>query len=219
MAQARSPLHELERLAGARFVPRGGWEVAGSYGPVAAEIAACRGSAGIADLSHIEKLELRAPEPALAAFLAEHAGAAPEVGRARLAAGIWWCRPEADRALAVAAHASEGIPRGDAGAEDVTAALAAIVLAGPRSAEVLALVVPEADTLPEAGVRTSVAAGAPATIVRERADRFLLLCAAADAERLWLALSDAGRPLRAAHVGVDALERLDAVPVATAAAR
>ena len=55
------------------------------------------------------------------------------------------------------------------------------------------------------------------TVLRERSDRLLLLCEAAAAERLWDALSEAGRPLRAAHVGVDALERLEAAPASATA--
>jgi glycine cleavage system aminomethyltransferase T len=123
----RSPLHDRAEHAGARFVLRDGMEVPCAYGPVAAEIAACRASVGIADLSHL---------------------------------------------------VAEG---------------ARIDLAGPRASELLA-----------------AAGELRAEVLRERDDRISVLCPEEHAERVWDALSEAGRPLRAAHVGVDALERLDA---------
>ena len=123
----RSPLHARSEHAGARFVVRDGMAVPCAYGPVAAEIAACRASAGIADLSHL---------------------------------------------------VADG---------------ARIDLTGPRAADLLA-----------------AAGDLPVEVLRERDDRITVLCEAADAERVWDALSEAGRPLRATHVGVDALERLDA---------
>ena len=113
--------------------------MASSYGPIAAEIAACRASAGIADRSYIAKLELRAPAAALAAVVTEHAGAVPEPGSALHDAGVWWCLPAAGRALVLATRAADGPPREKleralaahgGTVDDVTAALAAIELAG-----------------------------------------------------------------------------------------
>jgi glycine cleavage system aminomethyltransferase T len=126
-APRRSPLHDRAEHSGARFVLREGMEVPCAYGPVAAEIAACRASVGIADLSHL---------------------------------------------------VAEG---------------ARIDLIGPRAADLLA-----------------AAGELHAEVLRESDHRIAVLCADAHAERVWDALSEAGRPLRAAHVGVDALERLDA---------
>ena len=125
---------------------RGGSEVASSYGPIAAEIAACRASAGIADRSYVAKLELRAPAAALAAVVTEHAGAVPDPGSALHDAGVWWCMPAAGRALVLATRAADGPPREKleralaahgGTVDDVTAALAAIELAGPRATELL----------------------------------------------------------------------------------
>lgn len=210
---ARSPLHERARQAGARFVVRQGWEVAASYGPVAAEIAACQASAGIADRSHIGKLEVQAP-----------ADAPYTPGMARDDGGAWWCPLASDRALVLAHRAPVGELRerieGELTAEggtvvDVTAGFAAIGLVGPRSRDILARVTAidvRPQSLPEGGFRPGSIARVPAMLLRERGDRMLVLCGTAHAEYLWLALSDAGRPLGAAHVGVDALERLDAVP-------
>jgi len=223
---ARSPLNERARQAGARFAIRGGSEVAASYGPVAAEIAACRASAGIADRSYVAKLELRGPAAALAAVVTERAGAAPEPGAALHHAGVWWCLPTADRALVLATRAVDGPPRdelerelaADGGTvEDVTVALGVIELAGPRATELLDSVLDAPLDLPDGRLGETSAGGVALTVLRERGDRLLLLCEAGSAEALWDALSEAGRPLRAAHVGVDALERLEAAPTGAGA--
>jgi glycine cleavage system aminomethyltransferase T len=186
----RSPLHAQALLAGARFVVRDGWEVAASFGPVAAEIAACRAGAGIADLSHVGKLELEAPPELLAAC------------SLRSDRSVWWCQLADDHALVLAEHVPladlrerlEDELAGERGiVVEVTTRFAAIAVAGPRAREVLA-------------------AGVPGLLLSERGDRFVVVCASDDAEDVWLALSAAGRPFGATHVGVDALERLDAVP-------
>jgi heterotetrameric sarcosine oxidase gamma subunit len=209
---ARSPLHERARQAGARFVVRHGWEVAASYGPVAAEIAACEASAGIADRTHVGKLEVQAP-----------AETPYTLGMARDDGGAWWCPLAADRALVLAHRAPIGELRERIEEEtaeggtvvDVTAGFAAIGLVGPRTRDILARVTAidvRPQSLPECGFRPGSIARVPGMLLRERGDRMLVLCGSAHAEYLWLALSDAGRPLGAAHVGVDALERLDAAP-------
>jgi heterotetrameric sarcosine oxidase gamma subunit len=220
----RSPLHEPARQAGARFVVRHGWEVAASYSPVAAEIAACRASAGIADRSYIGKLELQGPPELLRAVVTDRTGATLTQGVAHDDGVAWWCPVSEDRALVLTTRAPvaelrEGLERalGEQGGTvvDVTAGFAAIALAGRRARDVLAPVTaidlrPEA--LSEGGFRQGSVAGVPGMVLCERGDRLLVLCGSADAEHLWLALSDAGRPLGATHVGVDALERLGAVP-------
>jgi heterotetrameric sarcosine oxidase gamma subunit len=221
---ARSPLHERARQAGARFVVRQGWEVAASYGPVAAEIAACQASAGITDRTHIGKLELQAPTDALGAFVARQTDAPFTLGLARDDGGAWWCPLAGDRALVLAHRAPIGELRerieDDLTAEggavvDVTAGFAAIGLVGPRARDVLARVTAidvRPQSFPESGFRPGSVARVPGMLLREHGDRMVVLCGSAHAEYLWLALSDAGRPLGAAHVGADALERLDAVP-------
>jgi aminomethyltransferase len=185
----RSPLHEQTRQAGARFVLRDGWEVAASFGPVAAELGACRASAGIADLSHIGKLELEGPAEALAAC------------SARDDRFVWWCPLADDNALALSEHVPLAQLRerledelgSDALVVDVTDRFAAVAVVGPRAREVLA-------------------GGLPGMLLAGDGERFLVVCDPADAAAVWIALSAAGRLLGAAHVGLDALERLDAVP-------
>ncbi len=218
-----SPLRERARQAGARFAIRDGWEVASSYGAVAAEVAACRSTAGIADRSHVGKLELDAPAAELRACIARQAGGALEPGSARADGSRWWCPLGDQRALVVVEHGPLDILAGtlerDLGSAagtvaDVSSEYAAIAIAGPRAQGLLARVTEiglARGTLSEGGFRVGPVARVPAMLLRERDDRFLLLCGSADAEYLWLALSDAGRPLGVVHVGVEALERLAAV--------
>jgi glycine cleavage system aminomethyltransferase T len=99
----------------------------------------------------------------------------------------------------------------------VTAALAAIELTGPRAAELLDSIADAPLDLPEGGLAAGSAAGVDVTVLRERPQGLLLLCEAGSAEPLWDALSEAGRPLGASHVGVDALERLEAAPASATA--
>jgi aminomethyltransferase len=222
-APPRSPLHERAKHAGARFAIRDGWEVASSYGSIAAEIAGCRASAGIADRSHVSKLELRAPAVPLRACIVGHCGAPPALGTAREADAAWWCPLGGERTLVLMARGSSGALREalqrELGPEagtvaDVTTGFAAIALTGPRARDLLAGVTAievGPRSLPEGGLRPGLVSRVPALLLRERGDRFLLLCGAPDAEQLWVALSDAGRPLGAIHLGADALDRLDAV--------
>jgi aminomethyltransferase len=186
----RSPLHEETRRAGAAFVERDGWEVAASFGPVAAELAACRASAGIADLSHIGKLELEGPPEVL------------EACSARADRFVWWCALADDHALALSEHVplarlrerlEDELAAEGALVVDVTDRFAAVAVVGPRAREVLA-------------------GGVPGMLLAEHGERFLVVCDPGDAAEVWVALSAAGRRLGAAHVGLDALERLDAVP-------
>jgi homocysteine S-methyltransferase len=220
----RSPLHELARQAGARFVVRDGWEVASTYGSATAEIAACRAAVGMADCSHMGKLELRGPADALAECLERHAGLPLMPGFAGEEDGTWWCPLTADRALVLVTRSDVGalqdVLRSELGAagatvDDVTATFAAVALTGPAVDDMavpLADIGVGQDVLPQRAFVEGTIAGVEAIVLRERPDRLLVLCESARAERLWRSLSDAGRPLGAAHVGVDALHRLDAVP-------
>jgi glycine cleavage system aminomethyltransferase T len=54
----RSPIEWVHRRSGAAFAEREGWRVVTDFGAPDKEVAACRRSVGIADLSHLDKLEL-----------------------------------------------------------------------------------------------------------------------------------------------------------------
>lgn len=220
---ARSPLEPQLRALGARIEERDGWRVAAGFGPAEAELEACRARVGVADRSWLGKLELQASTGVIADLAGDIGdGAQPALGRAVAGAGAWWCALTPERALVIS-------PPGDAPAlrerleaaaadrfasvVDVTAGLAAIAVIGPFARELLARLT-AIDTrpakLPEHGVRPGSVARVPATLLRERGERFLVLFGSYHAQYMWSVIVDAGEPFGVAPVGSDALERLDA---------
>jgi glycine cleavage system aminomethyltransferase T len=198
-ALARSPMEGQARAAGARFEVRDGWNVAVGYD--GDEAGALAHAAGWADVSHLTKLELRG-------------GAELRPGEATRSRGAWWCRVSADRALVVGG-ARDVVDDG----VEVTTALAALTVAGPLAREVLArfcaLDLRDAAT-PVGGFRPGSVARTPGYVLREDAERFLVLFGWALGEYLWTTVADAAQRLGGAPVGVDALGPL-AEPAAEAA--
>ncbi|MGI8729602.1 MAG: sarcosine oxidase subunit gamma family protein [Solirubrobacteraceae bacterium] len=217
---ARSPIaHELER-AGATFELRDGWSVATRFGAVADEVEAARHGVAICDRSWLGKIELQAPP----GQLAELAGGALELGRARRDdTGDWWCPITARRLLVVtppsrvaALHsmleeAAAGLDF--ASVADVSAGMAAILVVGPRSRELLAALTAldlRAAVAPLGALRPGSVARVPALVLHERESGFVVLFGAAQAEYVWTVMADAGQPLGAVFAGSDAIEALDA---------
>ncbi len=77
--------------AGAVFAPRAGRAVAVSYGSPAGELAACVSAAGIADSSHLTKLEICGPAGRLAELTQYATGGSLAPGGVIDAPGAWWC--------------------------------------------------------------------------------------------------------------------------------
>jgi heterotetrameric sarcosine oxidase gamma subunit len=191
-AVARSPMEGQALAAGARMELRDGWNVAVAYD--AGERERLESTVGWADVSHLIKLEL--PR-----------GADLEPGLATRAHGAWWCRVTGDRALVI----------GDAGvrghvedAVEVTTALAALTIAGPLAREVFARFCaldlrPQA--LPVRGFRPGSVARTPGYVLRENAERFLMLFGWALGEYMWTVVADAAEALGGGPVGVDAVDR------------
>lgn len=213
---ARSAVERALREAGARLEVRDGWSVAADFGSVEAELRVCTQAAGIAECSHLGKLELQGPADALA----QVAPAEIAPGRALRSSGNWWCPVHPERLLVLCppgatANLREGLERAAAEREcaslvDMTTALAAFTAIGPAARETLARL-SALDTrpasFPERGFAPVSVARVPAMVLRESGERFLLLFGSAYAEYVWTALTDAGLALGAALVGVDALER------------
>jgi heterotetrameric sarcosine oxidase gamma subunit len=210
------------RLAGGVMIVREGHAVAANFGSAATELAVCVKRVGLAVRSDLDALEIAGSEPWLAHFLeGALAGQVPAPGEAVRAAGSWCCRVAPDRAIVVgpwsAAARWAGIVRhavltGSAvDCTDRSEGATALTLVGPRAARVLddAGLEPE---LPVGGVRESWFAGAPALLVREAGDRFLLVLDADSALDAWQELFDVGRALGLSMVGAEALERLAAAP-------
>jgi sarcosine oxidase, subunit alpha len=224
---ARSPLERQLRAAGARFEERDGWWVATDFGDVERELEAGRARVGVADRSSLAKLELQGAAGVVAEIVAEAGdGAEPTPGAAVSGAGAWWCALTPERVLvlsppAAAAALRERLEaaaaRSFATLVDVTAGLAALAVTGPSARELLARLT-AIDTrpakLPERGVRPGSVARVPATLLRVRGDRFLVLFGSYHAQYMWTAIVDAGERFGVAPVGSEALERLDGEGVA-----
>jgi glycine cleavage system aminomethyltransferase T len=145
----------------------------------------------------------------------------PAPGEAVRAAGSWCCRIAPDRTIVVgpwsAAARWAGIVRhavltgAAVGCTDRSDTATALTLVGPRAARLLDDAGLDSD-LPVAGVRESWFSGAPALLLREAGDRFLLVLDADRAADAWQELFDAGRALGLSMVGAEALERLAAAP-------
>ncbi len=214
-ALARSPMERLAKAAGARFEPRGGWNVAVAY--EGDERRYCEQTVGFADRSPLTKLELQGPAETLARIAREAGeGATLELGRAARSAGAWWCpvspckllvlsEPDsgANAAVLEAAASDPGVT-----VLDLSCGLCAMTLVGPGYRELLArfcaIDVRPAVT-PVAGFRPGSVARTPGYLLRERDDQLLLLVGWAFGEYLWEVIADAAQNLGGGPVGADVL--------------
>lgn len=207
---ARSPLAHAAATAGASVEVHQGWAVVGTYGDPAAELAACRETAGFADVSPLGKLELQGGAEQLQA-------AAPgrlEPGAALTGGDVWWCGVARGRALllcqpeATAALRERLLDEGELHVVDLTCALAALCIAGPLARETLArfcaLDLRDA-ALPVGGFRPGSVARTPGAVLRTGRDRFVMLFGAALAGYVWTVVADAARHLGGGPVGSQAL--------------
>ena len=206
-------------LAGPVTVMRHGHSVIAHYGSVATEVAVCVKHAGIVQRPELGVLELRAPDLLLERLLATALGArAPAAGAAAQLGGTWCARPAPGRALIVAPQGSVGrwrglvqrsiVNGGRVTCRDVSE-LRAVSLIGPRAARVLADAGVCGAMTPGATLAGALG-GAPAVVVCEATDRFLLLVDARAEAGAWRALGDAGAPHGLGRAGHDAYDRLSA---------
>jgi heterotetrameric sarcosine oxidase gamma subunit len=210
------------RLAGGVMSDREGHPVAANFGSAASELAICVKRVGLAVRSDLDALEIDGPEPWLTDFLeGTLGGRVPAEGEAVRTARSWCCRVAPDRAIvigpwsaaarwgAIVRHAS--VTGAAVDCTDRSESATALTLVGPRAARLLDDAGLEPD-LPVGGVRESWFAGTPVLMLREAADRFLLLLDADHAVDAWQELFDVGRALGLSMVGAEALERLAAAP-------
>ncbi|MCW2953014.1 MAG: glycine cleavage system protein [Conexibacter sp.] len=199
---ARSPMADEAARAGALHETRDGWEVASSFGDPTAEARACVEAVGFADVSHLGKLELR--------------GAVPEreLGTAARTAHGWWCPIAAGHALVLSDASAAGTAREELAAAagsrvvDLTASLGALVLAGPLARETFARFCAldlRESRLPVAGFRPGSVAKTPGYVLREAAERYLMIFGAAYGAYTWTVVADAATRLGGRPVGVGAL--------------
>jgi glycine cleavage system aminomethyltransferase T len=219
-AIARSPMEREARRAGAQIEERDGWNVIVGFGNEERERQRCSSSVAFADRSHIGKIELQADAADLARIAAAVTGGASlTLGRAERAAGAWWCPYSAVRAL-VLCEASDteslrgrleqaaGSCDGPVSVIDVTAAFAAIAVAGPLSGELFArfsAIDLRPAATPVQGWRPGSVARTPGAVLRETENRCLMLFGAALGSYVWTVVADAAQSLGGGPVGVDVI--------------
>ena len=191
----------VDRLeqAGGVMVMRDGHPVAAHFGSTATEVAVCVKRVGLAVRSDLAVLDVAGAEPWVPQPV-------PSQGRARRIAGTWFCRVASDRAVVIGPWSATAHLVRDRADEH-----AVLTLAGPRAHQVLADVGLQNDLEIE-GLREGWFADSPTLLLRESADRYLLVVDAEQAGVAWRQLLDAGRSLGLSMVGADALARLAAAP-------
>ena len=207
--------------AGGVMVIREGHPVAAHFGSAANELAVCVKRVGLAVRSDLDALELAGPEPWLANFLADALdGRVPAPGAAVRTAGTWCCRLAPDRAVVVGSWSAaarwsrfvrEAVAHGaPLGCTDRTETASAMTVVGPRAGRLL-----DHAGLPEmeiGGVAECWFAGGPVLLLRETAERYLLVVDAEQAVDAWQELFEVGRALGLSMVGAEALDLLAAAP-------
>jgi aminomethyltransferase len=229
----KTPLHARHRASGAKMVPFGGWDMPVEYSGVAAEHLAVRERAGLFDVSHMGEIEI-AGKDALAAVQriscndaaklqggqAQYSGLLTPAGTFvddllvyRLAPSHFLLVVNASHIPEDYAHIAEHIkPAGDAVAVDVSSRYALLAVQGPRALDILQPLT----AVDLAGIKYywfshGEVAGVRATISRTGytgEDGFEILVPPQAAERLWLAILDAGKPFDLIPCGLGARDTL-----------
>jgi aminomethyltransferase len=209
-----TPLHARHVSLGARMVPFAGWSMPVQYGGVIEEHRAVRSGAGIFDVSHMGRFEIRGDDAQhdlqrlLSNDLAALGAGDAQYSLLTNAAGgivddlIVYRRPDgyllvvnaANRDVDLA-HLRDGLA--SSVVEDDSDATAMLALQGPSSLSLLATIAEgalEIELAPAFSWGVLEVAGVPCTLARTGYTGELgveLICAAADAERLWDALTGA----------------------------
>ena len=180
---ARSSMEQRQRDAGAAFAERHGWLVATSFPDEAAHLA----RVGVADLSHLSKLEIRG---------ASHPP---------LNGNLIWHQVHPDRALCIAqpgrtAALRDELSRGGGLVIDQSAALAILGLVGPEANTLLRRLT-DLDALPASGQVAHIRAD-----VLERGDNVWIVFGQDYGHYLWEVVIDAASPIGGGPVGLDSLQ-------------
>jgi glycine cleavage system aminomethyltransferase T len=170
--ERQSPLHHCHLEAHAQLKNFSGWQLPAWYSEPSSELAQVRASAGISDASYLAKLDLRGPALDF-----------PSPAR------LWRLTPA--HALVTSPRTIDFIP--SSFITDVTSLYSAILLAGPKSQDVLhkltTLNVSDA-AMPESSARQTRVAHVNAILLR--GEGFLILNTRDVAEHVWEALLHAG---------------------------
>jgi aminomethyltransferase len=218
----RSPIEWALRQRGANFADRAGWRVVTDYGNPRPEQLACRESVGVADVSHLGKLELQAEAGVVSSIVSELTGGGTVApGKARLHEGVWWCPITMGRVLALSPpeRTAEVRDRLEAAASaasfasvvEMTSSYGSNALAGPLSRETFARTMAldlrptrfgVGDFAPVSVART------PGMVLRQEPDLYLHLFGAGFADYVWTVFVDAAEHLGGRAVGTAAIEAM-----------
>ncbi len=229
----RTPLHDVHLALGARMVPFAGWEMPVQYASILDEHRTVRTAVGLFDLSHMGELHVSgsqgleflreavisdpgrlAPGQAQYSMLCtEDGGIVDDLIIYRVEDGyLVVCNAsnrEADVAHLRDLLAATGM---DAVLEDRSDRTALVAPQGPASAELLkTLTDADIDGLGYYHCTPGIVAGISCLIARTGytgEDGFELFCAPADAEALWHAVHDAGRPFGIKPCGLGSRDTL-----------
>lgn len=215
---------------GAEIQERDGWRVAVGYGDPAAESRALAETVGVAELSCLGVIELIAPPASVEAIVRDVAGVPVSLGEGSWGADAWWCPVRPDRVLAVTGPGQTRVLRerleaaaseapGLCTVTDLTSAITAFCVAGPRAREnfarYCALDLRDRE-MPVRGFMPGSVGRVPGMLLRQSQDRYLHLFGAASAEYMWETVIDAAEELGGRPVGIDALGSVSGAPEATA---
>jgi aminomethyltransferase len=229
----KTPLNARHRASGARMVPFGGWDMPVEYSGLSAEHLAVRERVGLFDVSHMGQIEI-AGKDALAAVqrISSNDAAKLQVGQAqysglltpqgtfvddllvyRLAAAHFLLVVNAGNIAKAYGHIAEHIkPAGDAVAVDASSRYALIAVQGPRAAEVLQpLTGVDLASIKYYWFAHGEVAGVRATVSRTGytgEDGFEIFVPPQSADRVWLAVLEAGKAFDIVPCGLGARDTL-----------
>jgi len=229
----KTPLNARHRASGARMVPFGGWDMPVEYSGLSAEHQAVRERAGLFDVSHMGEIEI-AGKDALAAVQrissndasklqigqAQYSGLMTEQGTFvddllvyRLAPEHFLLVVNAGNIAKDYAYIAEQIkPAGDAIAVDASSRYALIAIQGPRALEVLQpLTGIDLASMKYYWFAHGEIAGVRGTISRTGytgEDGFEIFVPPQSADKVWLALLDAGKSVEIVPCGLGARDTL-----------
>jgi len=229
----KTPLHARHCASGARMVPFGGWDMPVEYSGITAEHMAVRERAGLFDVSHMGQIEIAGAD-ALAAVqrIACNDAAKLQMGQAqysglltpagtfvddllvyRLAPSHFMLVVNASHIDRDYAYIAEGIkPAGDAVAVNASARYALIALQGPEALGILqGLTAIDLAAIKYYWFAHGEVANVRATVSRTGytgEDGFEIFVPPQSAERVWLALLEAGRSVDLVPCGLGARDTL-----------
>src|SRR6476620_3417002 len=229
----KTALNARHRAMGAKMVPFGGWDMPVEYGGIISEHLAVRERAGIFDVSHMGEIEIAGKNALeavqrissndaskLAVGQAQYSGLLTPEGTFvddllvyRLANEHFLLVVNASHIAHDYAHIAEHIkPAGDAVAVDASGRYALLAVQGPKALEVLQpLTAVDLASLKYYWFAHGEVANVRATISRTGytgEDGFEILVPPASADRLWLAVLEAGRSVDLVPCGLGARDTL-----------